>query len=72
MIFIWTTGGTDEISQQAEVEKDKLKTDQLWSQLNAVQQEQVYEVPGYWIGNGPMAANAIVDDLFKYLVETQS
>ncbi|PSB23096.1 iron-siderophore ABC transporter substrate-binding protein, partial [filamentous cyanobacterium CCP2] len=42
----------------------------LWSTLSAVQQGRVYEVPGYWIGDGPIAANAVIDDLFKYLVET--
>ena len=47
-----------------------LKADPLWSTLKAVRQNQVYEVGDYWIGSGPIAANAVVDDLFKYFVET--
>lgn len=49
---------------------DRLKADPLWSRLSAVQQGKIYEVPDYWIGSGPIAANAVIDDLFKYLVET--
>jgi iron complex transport system substrate-binding protein len=69
VIFLWSYGHQNEIAQQAQTEKKELKTDRLWSRLNAVQQEQVYEVPGYWIGDGPIAANAVIDDLFKYLIE---
>ncbi|MDJ0593425.1 MAG: hypothetical protein QNJ72_26140 [Pleurocapsa sp. MO_226.B13] len=47
----------------------QLKADPLWSKLNAVQQGKVYDVPSYWIGMGPIAANLVLDDLFKYLVE---
>ncbi len=46
----------------------QLKADPLWSQLNVIQQGKAYEVPDYWIGPGPLAANAVIDDLFKYLV----
>lgn len=70
VIFLWTYDSQDEIAQQTQAEKAKLKADPLWSRLTAVQQDRVYEVPGYWIGNGPIAADAIIDDLFKYLVET--
>jgi iron complex transport system substrate-binding protein len=70
VIFLWTYGHQDEVLQQAQTEKEKLKTDPLWSTLTAVQQDRVYEVSGYWIGDGPIAANAVIDDLFKYLIET--
>ena len=46
-----------------------LKADPLWSKLNAVQKGKVYEVGDYWIGTGAIAANAVLDDSFKYLVE---
>ena len=69
-IFLWTFGHRDEIAQNAQYAKAQLKADPLWSTLSAVQQDQVYEVPGeYWIGSGPIAANAVLDDLFKYLLE---
>ncbi|MGI0484063.1 ABC transporter substrate-binding protein [Pantanalinema rosaneae CENA516] len=45
-----------------------LKKDPLWSQLNVVQQNRVYEVPAYWGCCGLIAANRVVDDLFKYLL----
>ncbi|GAX38401.1 iron-siderophore ABC transporter substrate-binding protein [Nodularia sp. NIES-3585] len=44
----------------------------LWKQLNAVQAGKVYTVEdSYWGGSGYIAANLILDDLFKYLVEKQ-
>jgi iron complex transport system substrate-binding protein len=47
--------------------RDRLMSDPLWSKLKAVQQGKVYEVLDYWIGSGPLAANAVIDDLFKYI-----
>ena len=46
-----------------------LKTDPLWSSLNAVQEGNVYEVGDHWVGSGPIAANAVLDDLYTYLLE---
>ena len=46
-----------------------LKTDLLWSKLEAVQKGEVYEVGDYWIGTGVIAANAVLDDLEKYLID---
>jgi iron complex transport system substrate-binding protein len=68
VIFMWTYGYNQQYQQEAQIALEQLKTDPLWSQLNAVQQGRVYEVPGYWIGAGPLAANAVIDDLFKHLV----
>lgn len=42
----------------------------IWSQLSAVQNRRVYQVgPERWSTRGPLGANAILDDLFRYLVE---
>ena len=42
----------------------------LWSQLKAVKNKQVYEVGGDYWGSGSIeAANLVLDDLFKYLLE---
>ncbi|MEM6434020.1 MAG: iron-siderophore ABC transporter substrate-binding protein [Cyanobacteria bacterium P01_D01_bin.115] len=69
-LFLWTFGHRDDIAQNAQSAKEELKADPLWSTLSAAQQDRVYEVPGeYWIGGGPIAANRIIDDLFKYLIE---
>ncbi|MEH2076321.1 MAG: hypothetical protein V7K57_18310 [Nostoc sp.] len=39
----------------------------IWSKLKAVQNKQVYNVN--WNVGGPIGANRIIDDLFKYLVK---
>ena len=67
IIFVWGYG------ENSETAMEKLKADPLWSQLEAVQQGKVYQVNGsHWIGSGPIAANLVIDDLFRYLLEQQS
>ncbi|GAB4384527.1 MAG: iron-siderophore ABC transporter substrate-binding protein [Elainellaceae cyanobacterium] len=46
-----------------------LKQNPLWKKLRAVQHNRVYPV-NYptWRGGNPLAADAVMDDLFKYLV----
>lgn len=69
VLFVWTYD--DEMLSRepgAQTALKQLKGDPLWSQLSAVQKGKVYEVPGYWIGAGPLSANLVIDDLFKYLV----
>ncbi|NJL49514.1 MAG: iron-siderophore ABC transporter substrate-binding protein [Leptolyngbyaceae cyanobacterium SM2_5_2] len=69
VIFLWTGDNTAEERQRSQEQLLQLQQDPIWQQLKAVQTGRVYVVPGYWIGNGPIAANAILDDLFNYLVE---
>ena len=69
VIFIWA-GGVNE--QEAQTALKELTAAPLWSELNAVQQGNVYEVSAYWYGIGPNVANLILDDLFKYLVDSPS
>jgi len=46
------------------------KKDPLWQKLEAVQNNRVFTVDfNYWSFGNVLAANAILDDLFKYLVE---
>ncbi|NCJ07710.1 ABC transporter substrate-binding protein [Synechococcales cyanobacterium C] len=49
---------------------DQFTSHPLWSQLEAVQKGRVYEVSSrVWIGGEtPVAANLVLDDLFKYLI----
>lgn len=48
----------------------RYKEHPLWSKLEAVQNNQVYEVDPYlWSGNGVLWTFEIIDDLFRYLVE---
>lgn len=70
VIFIWTGENTSQATQTALKKLEQLKKNPLWKNLKAVQQDKVYLVPGYWIGSGILAANAIIDDLFKYLINT--
>ena len=72
IIFVWVSGDDYQSSKKQRTAIENLKSDPLWSQLSAVQQGNVYQVPGYWLGFGPLAANAVIDDLFRYLVEEES
>lgn len=52
---------------------EQLKQKPLWNQLKAVKRGQVY--PVYlptWRGGNPLAADEVINDLFKYLVQTQA
>ncbi|WP_322732047.1 iron-siderophore ABC transporter substrate-binding protein [Nostoc sp. ChiQUE01b] len=50
---------------------EKLQSKPLWKTLKAVQQEKVYLVEQLtWGGSNLLAADAVIDDLFKYLVNT--
>lgn len=68
IIFLWSSE-SDQAQQEIQTKIAKLKADPLWQQLNAVQQGKVYEMPSYWIGYSILTANAVLDDLFRYLVE---
>ncbi|MBF2050499.1 MAG: iron-siderophore ABC transporter substrate-binding protein [Elainella sp. C42_A2020_010] len=48
----------------------KLKQSPLWAKLNVVQRDQVHFVGMHWHNSDILAINAILDDLFKYLVNT--
>lgn len=51
----------------------KFSQDPLWQKLEAVQSDRVFTVDsGYWIFGNVLAANAILDDLFQYLVDSAS
>ncbi|WAL61996.1 iron-siderophore ABC transporter substrate-binding protein [Thermocoleostomius sinensis] len=69
VMFVWTGENTADANLQAQKKLAELTADPLWQRLNVVQQNKIYQVPSYWIGSGPIAANAVIDDLFKYLVD---
>ncbi|NJL99919.1 MAG: iron-siderophore ABC transporter substrate-binding protein [Synechococcaceae cyanobacterium SM2_3_2] len=69
IIFVFTFGSTEEIELSADAAYEQLQVDPLWSRLSAVERGKVYRVPDYWIGEGPLAANLVLDDLFKYLID---
>lgn len=69
VIFVWSYGYPPETSQEAQSVSELIKADPLWQQLEAVEEGHVYVVPSYWIGSSILSAHAVIDDLFKYLVE---
>jgi iron complex transport system substrate-binding protein len=68
VIFIWTGQNTSQGNETAKKNLEQLLSNPIWKNLKAVKENHVYVVPSYWIGSGMLAANAIVDDLFKYLI----
>lgn len=62
VLFI-ATDGESSIQKMAELQRNP-----LWQSLRAVQQDRVYPV-NYptWRGGNPLAAHAVLDDLFRYL-----
>ena len=66
VIFVAIDAGASEVFT-------KFQQDTLWQKLEAVQSDRVYTVDsGYWIFGNVLAANAILDDLEKYLVDSTS
>jgi iron complex transport system substrate-binding protein len=65
VIFVTAYGSEDETTKQ------KITTDPLWRELEAVRQGRVYGASDdlWMLGIGYTAANGIVDDLERYLVE---
>lgn len=71
VMFIWSYGYQPELAQEEQAVLALIKTDPLWQSLESLQQGNAYAVPSYWIGSGILSANAVIDDLFKYLVDDQ-
>ena len=67
VIFIMTLQGDTEVAKGSRAESDRIKAHPLWSQLKAVQTNQVYEVNFHWAIGSYIAANLILDDLLKYM-----
>ncbi|MEM8544401.1 MAG: iron-siderophore ABC transporter substrate-binding protein [Cyanobacteria bacterium P01_H01_bin.119] len=67
VIFIMTLQGNTEVAKGSRAESDRIKAHPLWSQLKAVQANQVYEVGPHWVIGSYISANLILDDLLKYL-----
>lgn len=66
ILFLFKTEEDKESSKLLE----KLKKNPLWQKLKAVKNDKVYEVNlPTWRGGNPLAAEAVIDDLEKYLVD---
>lgn len=63
VLFVAVDPGARELFQ-------KYQKTRLWQTLNVVQNQRVYSVDSsYWIFGSILSANAILDDLFKYLLQ---
>ncbi|MTF40494.1 iron-siderophore ABC transporter substrate-binding protein [Cyanobacterium aponinum] len=69
VIFLWTYGVSEQTENSAIAQLEKLKKDPLWQQLEAVKTNQAYQIPPYWNVPSLIAAHAVIDDLFRYLVD---
>ena len=67
ILFVTITGDSDR------ARFEELKSKPLWSKLRAVEQGNVYVVDSLtWQGANLLAADAVIDDLYEYLVNTPS
>jgi len=59
-----------EFGQESETTFERLQQRPLWKKLKAAQKGQVYLVNGNtWTGSNLLAADAVIDDLLKYLTD---
>lgn len=72
VIFAWSYSDTLATVRSAQDKLNRLKSDPLWSKLNAVEQGKVYQVGDHWTIGSPLTANLVLDDLFKHLIEERS
>jgi iron complex transport system substrate-binding protein len=68
ILFIWTSENTTAATQVAQRYLKQMLNHPLWQSLQVVEKQQVYQVPDYWIGTGPLAASAVLDDLSRFLL----
>ncbi|MEH2273827.1 MAG: iron-siderophore ABC transporter substrate-binding protein [Nostoc sp.] len=66
VLFVSPTSTANTTDSQKVLQK--LRKEPLWSKLKVVQQGKVYLVRDHWICCGSIAANRVLDDLFKYLL----
>ena len=67
VMFVVAYGGNETGERDLNIIQQK----PLWQNLKAVRQNRVYYVdPTIWRGRTPLAADAVIDDLYRYLVNT--
>ena len=66
VLFILTPQSETDLAAGVRAEIEQTQASPLWPQLQAVQNEQVYEVGPYWGLGSYIAANLILDDLLTY------
>ena len=68
VIFLMKLQGDTNMAKQSQTEIERVKSQPLWSQLQAVKTNQVYEVSSHWMIGSYLSADLILDDLLTYKV----
>ncbi|MEM0981119.1 MAG: iron-siderophore ABC transporter substrate-binding protein [Cyanobacteria bacterium P01_H01_bin.58] len=71
-LYIIRPQSNHDVAAAIRAEIDRIQAHPLWSQLNAVQTNQVYEVGAHWAIGSYIAANLILDDLLKVRIGSVS
>lgn len=76
VIFLWGSPSSAPIEDNSQVEVTQknlaaLKADPIWGQLGAVRNGRLYEVGGYWDSRSYLAANMILDDLYRGVLQEE-
>jgi len=66
-IFVWSFGVNPQIAEDNRTAASTLMRSPLWRNLGAVRRGDVFLVGDYWIGGGPLAASAMLDDIERAL-----
>lgn len=66
-LFAWAQGASAELDADNAEAWSILRDNPLWSTLEAVQNEQAFQVGGQWVGWGFAAAHEVLDDLFVHV-----
>ena len=66
VMFILTPQSNTELAADIEAEIARTQASPLWPQLQAVQNDQVYEAGPHWAIGSYIAANLMLDDLLTY------
>ncbi|MEM7803064.1 MAG: ABC transporter substrate-binding protein, partial [Chloroflexota bacterium] len=66
-LFAWSQAPDAEGDAANETAWSQLGEDPLWSTLEAVQNENTFQVGGHWVGWGFAAAHELLDDLYLHV-----
>jgi iron complex transport system substrate-binding protein len=68
-VFVHTFGGSEEEDRALADALEEVTSSPLWERVPAVQNGQAHIVGDYWFGFGLTAANAVLDDIERFLLE---
>lgn len=68
-LFVYTSASDEVERRKTDEALRELRSNPLWRKNEAVREDQAYMVEDHWFGFGVTAANAVLDDVEKYLLE---